>query len=288
MSPRGKKAAPKENELLSDPEYFRVVIVDDIQQYLQGLRKDYLHLVFSTQQIALKNGRKTTVIAGTFVFLDDGSAKLNIEALKGGEGSYVLLFKREMLDSALQKAIMTFFKTRKAMTRFAPLSQESLAILSYYLSVLYAEYNGNRSSDASFIQSVLQIVIRLCLDNFRKEVTQNDLTEGFVNLLNRQFPITSVVDHVVFKNPKDFARYFNVHVNHLNFELKRNLGKTTSQLIQEKITAEACALLTNTSWAITDIGKVLGFDYPQHFNAFFKKKTGKGPSEFRKKGQAQE
>jgi len=59
------------------------------------------------------------------------------------------------------------------------------------------------------------------------------------------------------------------------------MGKTPKQLIDERILLEAKRLLVHSNDPGKIIGLSLGFDEPTNFNKFFKKHTGKTPSEFR-------
>jgi AraC family transcriptional activator of pobA len=58
-------------------------------------------------------------------------------------------------------------------------------------------------------------------------------------------------------------------------------GKPTTTHITDRIIIEAKALLQHTDWSIADIAYGLGFDYPTHFNNYFKKATGTIPKSLR-------
>ena len=103
----------------------------------------------------------------------------------------------------------------------------------------------------------------------------------FMELLERQFPIESPLQRINLRSAVDYANQLAVHVNHLNRALKETTGKTTSQLIGERITQEARALLKHTDWNISEIGFTLGFEELPHFINFFKKNTQLSPKSFR-------
>lgn len=103
----------------------------------------------------------------------------------------------------------------------------------------------------------------------------------FMELLERQFPIESPVQRMKFRAPVDFAGQLSVHVNHLNRAVKDVTGKTTSQVIGERIVQEAKALLKHSDWNISEIGYSLGFEEPPHFVNFFRKHTQTTPRSFR-------
>lgn len=103
----------------------------------------------------------------------------------------------------------------------------------------------------------------------------------FMELLERQFPIESPFQQIKFRSAIEYARQLAVHVNHLNRALKETTGKTTTELIAERMTQEAVALLKHTNWNVSEIAYTLGFEEPTHFNNFFKKRTRQTPTKFR-------
>lgn len=104
----------------------------------------------------------------------------------------------------------------------------------------------------------------------------------FTEILERQFPIESSMQRMKFRSPIDFANELLIHVNHLNRTLKKVTGKTTSQLIMERVIQEAKGLLTHTSWNVSEIAWCLGFEGAPYFITAFKKHTQVTPAAFRK------
>jgi AraC-like DNA-binding protein len=107
------------------------------------------------------------------------------------------------------------------------------------------------------------------------------MTAIFTELLERQFPIENPHQRLSLRSASDFANQLAVHVNHLNRANKETTGKTTTDLIAERLVTEAKKLLKHTSWNIAEIGYCLGFEDPAHFNNYFKKLTHSSPSAFR-------
>jgi AraC family transcriptional regulator, transcriptional activator of pobA len=103
----------------------------------------------------------------------------------------------------------------------------------------------------------------------------------FLELLERQFPIESPQQKLNLRTAKDYADRLSVHVNHLNKVLKENTGKTTTDIISERIVKEAKILLKQTDWNISEIAYCLGFEEIAHFSNFFKKQTTLAPIGFR-------
>ena len=102
----------------------------------------------------------------------------------------------------------------------------------------------------------------------------------FLELLDRQFPV-DFQRPLSLKTPNQFAELLSVHVNHLNRAVREVTGKTTTVHLNERIVAEAKALLSHTACNISEISHSLGYEYPTYFNNFFKKQTGIAPTTFR-------
>lgn len=64
--------------------------------------------------------------------------------------------------------------------------------------------------------------------------------------------------------------------------VKTETGRTAKDFISDHILISAKELLNSDLHSITQISNHLGFEYPQHFVRFFKRHTGKTPSEYRK------
>jgi AraC family transcriptional regulator, transcriptional activator of pobA len=108
------------------------------------------------------------------------------------------------------------------------------------------------------------------------------ITELFLELLERQFPVDGQEHSLQLKTATDFAHHLSVHVNHLNRSVKEITGKTTTQHISERIIREAKILLAHSDWNIAEIAYSLGFEYPTYFNNFFKRQTQTTPQALRR------
>jgi AraC-like DNA-binding protein len=103
----------------------------------------------------------------------------------------------------------------------------------------------------------------------------------FLELLERQFPIDENHPRINLRAASDFAQQLNVHVNHLNRAVREATGKTTSQIIGERVLQEAKIMLKHSAWNVSEIAYALGFSEVTHFNNFFKKQVGTSPGKFR-------
>ena len=107
------------------------------------------------------------------------------------------------------------------------------------------------------------------------------LAASFLTLLAQQFPIISPTQRLELHTAQAFADRLAVHVNSLNRAMKAATGKTTSQLLAQRIAQEARALLIHTDWPVSTVGYCLGFDEQTHFTYFFKQHARCTPTALR-------
>lgn len=88
------------------------------------------------------------------------------------------------------------------------------------------------------------------------------------------------------KSVQFYADKLNITSKHLNRITKNTIGKTASEIINERVILEAKRLLVHTADSLTDIGFLLGYEDYAYFSRMFKLKTGSLPSNFRNRYKA--
>lgn len=158
------------------------------------------------------------------------------------------------------------------------------------LSVYFNELQSLLETDYSFkwemIRNIVLLLIhegiRLQQHNFSKQpIIRDRVVNEFFTLLNHQFPVDSPETPLKLLTPSDFADQLHIHVNHLNSVIKKHTGKSTRTIIHERVIFEAKNILQNTDWNISEIAYALGFQYPSHFNKYFKQFAAVTPMDFR-------
>ncbi|MEO7978985.1 helix-turn-helix transcriptional regulator [Flavobacterium sp.] len=169
-----------------------------------------------------------------------------------------------------------------------PISMELAESLKVVYLRMFDEINSDYAFKYDVLRNLVFEIIHLALKTqtvttslYSKSNATIRISSLFMELLERQFPIESISQQVNFRSPSEFASQLNVHVNHLNKALKGTTGKTTSQIITERIVQEAMILLKQTNWNINEIAWCLGFDELSHFINFFKKNVQVSPKNYR-------
>ncbi len=81
-----------------------------------------------------------------------------------------------------------------------------------------------------------------------------------------------------------FAERCFLSPNYFGDLVKKETGHSPQEFIQGKILGLAKDELIGTKKSVTEIAYSLGFQYPQHFNRYFKRGVGMTPVEYRKAG----
>lgn len=151
------------------------------------------------------------------------------------------------------------------------------------LKEFHSDYPYKNELSRHYVHLILHEAMKLQPNKkyFEHTNASSRLANLFLELLDKQFPVDSPHYALQLRSPRQYAERLAVHVNHLNYAVREVTGKTTTQHIAEKMVAEAKALLTHSSWSISEIAFSLGYEYPSYFNNFFKKQTGLTPGSFR-------
>ncbi|MBC9914436.1 helix-turn-helix domain-containing protein [Chitinophaga varians] len=111
----------------------------------------------------------------------------------------------------------------------------------------------------------------------------DSISERFLTLLDDEFSEINPSMPLQGKSPSYFAGLLNITVDKLNINLKGSIGKTTQELIHERIISEANIMLRHSAYSMKEIAWCLSFQETSHFLNFYKKNTGMTPLTYRGK-----
>jgi AraC family transcriptional activator of pobA len=128
------------------------------------------------------------------------------------------------------------------------------------------------------VRSYLHICLELAARHYNAQVATPDeprhaqqILREFGQLLNQHFRTQRSVQH--------YADLLHISPNHLNALCRRQLGKTASTLIQERVLVEAQRLLRHTDATVGQVADTLGFEDASYFGRYFRKHTGQTPGD---------
>jgi AraC family transcriptional regulator, transcriptional activator of pobA len=170
------------------------------------------------------------------------------------------------------------------------LSKPQIIQLTALLEQIHQTYNSNETDKLKVIYHYLSLVLLQARkwylhqnDNLIKTDKLVSLAKAFDELLeNHFFEIATQKAEKIF-SVVDFANKLNVSTNYLSDSIKKETGKTPTQIIKERTILEAKSLLRNTELTVSEIAYFLTFEDPSYFAKYFKTSTGISPSDFRAK-----
>jgi AraC family transcriptional activator of pobA len=283
-----------------------------INQPVNGATNDIGHFnIFKVEDLLLPANKKVSYSRRSFykVSLVTGHSKIHYaDQTIEVEGS-ILVFTNPMIPffwervSEPQKGFVCIF-TEDFFSRFGnikdysvfqnahsavlPLSADNAIEFEDLFTRMFDELHGDYTYKYDLLRNLLMETVHAALklrpasgQQVKGTNAAERITGLFAELLERQFPIDASNQIIKLRYPADFATQMNLHVNHLNKALKETTGKTTSQLIAQRVLQEAKILLKSTSWTINEIAWSLGFEEPNHFSGFFKTQAKITPKQFR-------
>ncbi|HWB91550.1 MAG TPA: helix-turn-helix domain-containing protein, partial [Puia sp.] len=197
------------------------------------------------------------------------------------------LFTESFVNNQLKNespAESSFFKVQGDHVLFPDAAARERMAGIFELMLKEAEGNYRYKYDVlrNYVGLLIHEALKIAppVDAYVRTDSAQRITELFLELLSRQFPIVSSRDRIRLRTAADFAGQLAIHVNYLNKSVKTVTGKTTTKLIMEHVAREAKALLQHTNMDVAEIGYCLGFGHASNFNAFFRKVTGETPKRF--------
>lgn len=135
------------------------------------------------------------------------------------------------------------------------------------------------------ITSGIQMLLDQCQRYYERQFctreTQNEkVVHKFLSLLENYYEDENAMLKGL-PTVNYFAEKCFLSPNYFGDLIKKETGRSPKEMITEKILEELKRRLRTSDMTITQISDALGFQYPQHLSAFFKKNTGTTPNKFR-------
>ncbi|MEO5594026.1 MAG: helix-turn-helix domain-containing protein [Chitinophagaceae bacterium] len=260
--------------------------IRDVKELLGG--KDLIHDLHRHDfffMLALQNGKGLheidfipyDVFDNAVFFLRPG--QVHQLKLKAGCTGYLMEFNTEFYHP---KEKLSTQRLRKASNNnYCKPDANKFKKLQATLTNIFQEYTNREEGyhdvikanlDIFFIEFLRQSVNTKSTSTNINSYTQDRLEE-FLELLEMHMATHKQVSH--------YTDLMNLSSYQLNEITKATIGKTSSELINERIILEAKRYLLATPNQIKDIADHLGYEDVSYFIRFFRKHTGHSPEAFR-------
>lgn len=272
--------------------FFDIRRFEDNMKTVHAHQEPFRHEFYA---IALRRQGSNTEVMGqpltTSFFFNSPYQIISWDILPDWEGWYIMFTSEFISQNPHWKKFIvdySFFRLDRYIA--FDLSPEAEAEAQHCFDRIHKEYHSDHPDKFAFIHAYTQLLLNLT----RRQFEQIDAGTGFeesnrtqdVLLVSR---FRTLVETILVKEEFDpevrhtsfYADQLAIHPNHLNAVVKRITHQTASQLIQTSLLASAKALLRQSDLSVKKIAFRLHYPEPTHFNAFFKRKTGLTPNQFR-------
>jgi len=197
---------------------------------------------------------------------------------------YALLFAEDLiLKGEHSKSSILFdlpFYNQKFSSHLL-LGKEDYAEIAFLLEKLVKEEKNelplSDSVTSAYTTLILFLLNRAC---YRSEPKVTNETNTKTALLIR-FKRLTEQNFSLGHKPGDYASMLNVSTGYLNDIIREAYGKTTGEVIQDRIILESKRLLFYTDLSVNEVAHKLGFNDPAYYTRLFKKHLNTTPKEYR-------
>lgn len=192
---------------------------------------------------------------------------------------YIFFHSKEFFDKgfiSLSVKDFHFYNSFQG-TPYFKLKEKQLNKINFAMNELVVEYVKN---DFFKWQKIHALILLVYIEISREKTPLGNIKNQTYLTKLRQFEDLIEVNFKSEKFVKEYAFKLNITEKHLNRVVKSCIGKTSTQLISERIILEAKRMLIYSKLNVTQIGEELGYFDNSYFVRFFKKNVGITPFAF--------
>ena len=212
-------------------------------------------------------------------FVSPGQTHVVKRALNSN--GYVILFSREFYHFGINNKDILYelpFLNNNTNKPILNLSDTEVSFFKDVVQKIQTEYASSNSDKEEILRSYLHIILIHAKRLFHKtEVSEQNSSRDLVN----KFRIAVEKNFMNIHKVSEYADMLSVSSGHLNDTIQKTIGRSTSDLIHERLILEAKRLLLHSDESVSEIAYTLNFEDASYFTRFFRKHSDISPSEFR-------
>lgn len=186
-----------------------------------------------------------------------------------GWNEYWIGFKGDIVENIVKEG---FFLNRAPVFNIG-MNERILDLYFKAMEIAQEERAGYQQALAGIVMHILGLM-------YYRDKTRDFEDEELINKINKA-KVLMREDVLKSTSAEDVARYLGLSYSSFRRAFKEFTGTSPSRYMLELKLNEAKMLLSTTSMPIKEISYNLNFENPDYFPVFFKKRTGKTPSEYR-------
>jgi AraC family transcriptional activator of pobA len=170
-------------------------------------------------------------------------------------------------------------------TMFVSLVAEDVGMMERLLAVFKEEFSSDEDIKGEMLRMLLvRLIIQITRLAKKQYLGSEAPCDEKFNLV-RQFNLLVEIHYRKEHQVQFYAGLLNKSPKTISNVFLMYSKKTPTQVIQERIIAEARRLFCYTDKSVKEIAEILGFNEVAHFSKFFKNCTSQNPSELKKVSQ---
>lgn len=248
-------------------------------------RHDFFEILYITHGSGnhIIDNQEYTIVPNSIFFLTPGQVH-TIDVSKDIKG-YIFLFTSEFYllnKQNIHKLLeFPFFYHVDDYSPPLVLNQIDTQLLTDLFQKGATETENYRSDTPEVISAILDLILLFCRRFYPEESSPFKTNKG--KLLVKQFKQLLEGKYSENLSVSEYADLLHVTAGHLTEIVKNITGKSSTELIQEKMMLEIKRLLIYTEKSSTEIAFDLNFKDQSYFTRYFKTREGLTPLEYRKK-----
>lgn len=162
---------------------------------------------------------------------------------------------------------------------FLYLEKDFKSFTTLFQNIL-AEYHDNAFLKT---QKLISLIDQIYIDSTRLYIDKNTTVPTIQSSYALRFQeLERFIEkhYKTEKSPSQYAEWLNVSPKHLNRITQSMVGKTTSDVILDRVFLEAKRELIRFKNNLAEVAEQLGYDDYAYFSRLFKKKCGETPTSF--------
>lgn len=165
-------------------------------------------------------------------------------------------------------------------TPFISLRKDEMVFYKDIIRKIQYEYENNGSFSRDIIKNYLNILF-LKVKGSYPDSGHNIKNRSREQEIYDEFSGLTQVHFLELKSVRDYAEKMHITPKHLSETIKKVTGKSALEMIHQSQINFAKAMLRQTPKTVTEIAYDLNFENPEYFSVFFKRLSGKNPTQYR-------
>ena len=174
-------------------------------------------------------------------------------------------------------------------TSILTLSEEKMAMYKQLFEMMTFEAKSTHPLSAATLRSYLHVIINKARADLHSQYTNpsqippagSRLVKAFREMFMADINVIRTGREIQLKLVSEYAELLGVSQNHLNDTVRSITGESAGGLMHKQLMHQATMCLKHSLKNVSEIAYLLGFDDPSYFARFYKRHTGKSPTQVR-------